>query len=252
VRAAAGLTVFLLHALGGSARSFDLVRARLPGVETVALDLPGFGGAVDADRFAVADMAAGVIAAVAERAPERWMLVGHSMGGKVAAAVARAAADGDAPAGLAGLVLLAASPPAPEPMAERRRADMLGWVAAGPIGDRDARAFVDANTAQALPTPLRATAAADVRRSSRRAWAAWLEHGSREDWRARVGVLPYPALIVAGAADGDLGEDAQRRLNVPHYADARVEAVAGAAHLLPLEAPDAVAATIRRWWARGQ
>ena len=252
MRAAARLTVFLLHALGGSARSFDLVRARLPGVETVALDLPGFGGAVDADRFAVADMAAGVIAAVAERGPERWMLVGHSMGGKVAAAVARAAADGDAPAGLAGLVLLAASPPAPEPMSERRRADMLGWVAAGPIGDRDARAFVDANTAQALPVAVGATAAADVRRSSRRAWAAWLEHGSREDWRARVGVLPYPALIVAGAEDGDLGEDAQRRLNVPHYADARVEVVAGAAHLLPLEAPDAIAALIRRWWARGQ
>ena len=252
MRAAARLTVFLLHALGGSARSFDLVRARLPGVETVALDLPGFGGAVDADRFAVADMAAGVIAAVTERGAERWMLVGHSMGGKVAAAVARAAADGDAPAGLAGLVLLAASPPAPEPMAERRRADMLGWVAAGPIGDRDARAFVDANTAQALPVAVGAAAAADVRRSSRRAWAAWLEHGSREDWRARIGVLPYPALIVAGAADGDLGENAQRRLNVPHYADARVEVVAGAAHLLPLEAPDAVAATIRRWWARGQ
>ena len=252
MRAAARLTVFLLHALGGSARSFDLVRARLPGVETVALDLPGFGGAVDADRFAVADMAAGVIAAVAERAPERWMLVGHSMGGKAAAAVARAAADGDAPAWLAGLVLLAASPPAPEPMSERRRADMLGWVAAGPIGDRDARAFVDANTAQALPVAVGAAAAADVRRSSRRAWAAWLEHGSREDWRARVGVLPYPALIVAGAADGDLGEDAQRRLNVPHYAEARVEVVAGAAHLLPLEAPDAVAALIRRWWARGQ
>ena len=252
MRAAARLTVFLLHALGGSARSFDLVRARLPGVETVALDLPGFGGAVDADRFAVADMAAGVIAAVAERGAERWMLVGHSMGGKVAAAVARAAADGDAPAWLAGLVLLAASPPAPEPMSERRRADMLGWVAAGPIGDRDARAFVDANTAQALPVAVGATAAADVRRSSRRAWAAWLDHGSREDWRARIGVLPYPALIVAGAEDGDLGEDAQRRLNAPHYADARVEVVAGAAHLLPLEAPDAVAALIRRWWARGQ
>ena len=252
MRAAARLTVFLLHALGGSARSFDLVRARLPGVETVALDLPGFGGAVDADRFAVADMAAGVIAAVAERAPERWMLVGHSMGGKVAAAVARAAADDDAPAGLAGLVLLAASPPAPEPMSERRRADMLGWVAAGPIGDRDARAFVDANTAQTLPVAVGAAAAADVRRSSRRAWAAWLEHGAREDWRARVGVLPYPALIVAGAEDGDLGEDAQRRLNAPHYADARVDVVAGAAHLLPLEAPDAVAALIRRWWTRGQ
>ena len=252
MRAAARLTVFLLHALGGSARSFDLVRARLPGVETVALDLPGFGGAVDADRFAVADMAAGVIAAVAERGPERWMLVGHSMGGKVAAAVARAAADGDAPAWLAGLVLLAASPPAPEPMSERRRADMLGWVAAGPIGDRDARAFVDANTAQTLPVAVGAAAAADVRRSSRRAWAAWFEHGSREDWRARVGTLPYPALIVAGAEDGDLGEDAQRRLNVPHYADAHVEVVAGAAHLLPLEASDAVAALIRQWWARDQ
>ena len=252
MRAAARLTVVLLHALGGSARSFDLVAERLAGIDAVTLDLPGFGGAVEAEGFGVAEMAAGVIAAVAARTPERWMLVGHSMGGKVAAAVARAAAEGAAPDGLSGLVLLAASPPAPEPMGERRRADMLGWLAGGPIGDRDARAFVDANTARTLPTSLRAATAADVRRSSRRAWTAWLESGSREDWRGRVGTLPYPALIAAGADDGDLGEAAQRRLNAPHYAEAEVAVIAGAAHLLPLERPDAVAALIRRWWARGQ
>ncbi|SFP54080.1 alpha/beta fold hydrolase [Sphingomonas rubra] len=238
--------VFLRHALGGSARSFDLVRERLPEVETIAVDLPGFGQAVGVEGYSVAAMVDHVAGVVAARAPARWMVVGHSMGGKVATLLARTAVTDPALASLAGVVLLAASPPSPEPIEEGRRDRMIGWVADGPIADADARRYVDANSAARLPVPVFATAVAEARRSSRRAWRAWLEHGSREDMREAAGVLPYPALIVAGAKDGDLGEAAQRRLNVPHYVDATVEVVPGAAHLPPLEAPDAVAALIAR------
>lgn len=240
--------IVMLHALGGSARAFDQVAAALTEMETIAIDLPGFGAAVARDGFPVAAMVDHVAAVVAARAPPRWMLVGHSMGGKVATLLARAAVEDAALAGLAGVVLLAASPPSPEPMADERRARMLGWVASGAIGDADARAFVAANIAGRLPVPIWAGAVADVRRTGRRAWRAWLEHGSREDLAARAGVLPFPALVVAGAEDGDLGEEAQARLNLPHYAAASMAVVRGAAHLLPLEQPQAIADLIRRHW----
>jgi pimeloyl-ACP methyl ester carboxylesterase len=51
-----------------------------------------------------------------------WLSAGHSMGGKLAACVARAAVDGRAGlANLAGIILISPSPPGPEPMEESKR-----------------------------------------------------------------------------------------------------------------------------------
>ena len=65
-----------------------------------------------------------------------------------------------------------------------------------------------------------------------------------------VGRIACPALILAGQEDGDLGAEAQRRLNLPHYPDADLQIVAGAAHLIPYEQPEALAALIRDHAAR--
>lgn len=238
--------IFYLHALGASAAEWDdVIDAIGPQVEHVALDLPGFGGSDDA-RLGVAGLVDWFAERVGEHEPQSWAVVGHSMGGKIATLAAARARDGDpAFTGLAAVVLLAASPPSPEPMDEKRRADMIAWFSDGRIDAREAAKFVDANLASPLPASLRAKAIADVERSGRDAWVGWLERGSREDWADAAGVIAVPALIVAGGEDGDLGIEAQRRLNVPHYADARVEVVAGAAHLLPYERPAEVAALIR-------
>ena len=238
--------IYFLHALGASAREWDQVIADLGDVGAcIPLCLPGFGGSPDAD-LDVAGLVDWFSEQVAAHQPQSWAVVGHSMGGKIATLAAARARDGDpAFAGLAAVVLLAASPPASEPMVEERRAEMIGWFADGRIGPDEAATFVDANTAQRLPEPLRAQAIADVERSGRLAWTGWLERDSREDWSETAGTLAVPALIVAGGEDGDLGEDAQRRLNVPNFRAARGEGVARAAHLLPYEQPAAVATLIR-------
>lgn len=230
-------TLIFLHALGMSAATWRPVRERLGGIASVAIDLPGFGAAADKGSGDVAEMMDAVRAVVAQIGT--CVLVGHSMGGKITTLIAA-----DAGPAVAGVVLVAASPPSPEPMDEARRQAMIDWFADGQISDADAAAFVDANCAGRLPSPLRNQAIAEVRRSRRAAWIGWLTRGSREDWAVRVGTLPMPALIVAGAEDGDLGEAAQRRLNLPHYPAGRVEVVADAAHLMPLEQPDRLAALI--------
>ncbi|WP_019517893.1 alpha/beta fold hydrolase [Sphingomonas sp. Mn802worker] len=231
--------LFFLHALGASARSWDRVIACLPGHDCVALDLPGFGDHAAMGHLSVADTLDWFAGEVARHDHSSWIVVGHSMGGKIATLTAARR-----PAGLAGVVLVAASPPAPEPMDEARRTEMLGWFADGPATTAQAEKFIAANTARPLPHDLTAQVIADVRRSSPAAWCGWLEQGAREDWDERAGVINLPALIVAGADDGDLGEDAQRRLNAPHYTHARVEIVADAAHLIPYEQPEALAALI--------
>lgn len=238
-------TLVFLHALGSSHREWDAVRASLPDATCIALDLPGFGERAEEGYADVATMADDLADQIRRHRLTGCILVGHSMGGKIATIVASRAAAGEAGlAGVVGVVLVAASPPPPEPMEEDRRQQMIGWVDNGSIEQEDAETFVDANTAEPLPKPWRDRAVADVCRSSREAWLGWLERGSLEDWSARVGRISIPALIVAGAEDGDLGEDAQRRLNLPHYGHAEIRSVEGAAHLIPYEQPEALARLI--------
>ena len=85
----------------------------------------------------------------------------------------------------------------------------------------------------------------DLLRTSGEAWAAWLRAGSREDWSDRLGTIAAPAVVVAGGEDGDLGPDAQRRLNGPFYPQARFVTLPGAGHLLPFERPPEVAKLVR-------
>jgi len=242
-----GSTVMFLHALGSSAREWEQVIALLPDCTCVALDLPGFGTAASAGYADVATMVDWLADEIRARALTSCILVGHSMGGKIVTLVAARAAAGEIGlAGVAGVVLVAASPPAPEPMEEDRRETMIGWFRDGRIARENAACFVDANTAERLPDSLREGAIDDVLRTSRTAWLGWLERGSREDWTVKAGTLSIPALIIAGAEDGDLDADAQRRLNQPHYATASLEVVPGAAHLIPYEQPELLARLIDR------
>ncbi len=237
-------TVIFLHFLGGSARSWVPLRNRLDGaVRSIALDLPGFGDASNAPGDSVAHMADAVVAAIRAEPLSGWALAGHSMGAKIATVVARRAQDGESGLdGLSHLILLAGSPPSPEPMDEAKREEMLGWFAADPAEHRvQAQGYIAANTADPFTPEQNDAAIDDVLRADPARWRAWLDRGSREDWASRVGTLHTPALIVTGADDPFLGPDGQARLTLPHFANARHVDLGGAKHLLPLERPGEVA-----------
>lgn len=243
-------TLFCLHALGMSRLEYGPVTDALgDDFEVVALDLPGFGDATTADGVTVDDMVRQVTRQIRRHGATRWLLVGHSMGGKIASIVAaRTLAGQGGLFGLAGVVLLAASPPSPEPMSEATREQMVAAAADGPLDADKTRAFVDDNVGAPLPAVLDDQALADLHRTSPEAWSAWFDRGSREDRSAEVGTLDLPALIVAGGADGPLGEDAQRRLNGTVYPRATHLTLDGAGHLLPLERPAEVASAIVDFW----
>jgi hypothetical protein len=133
-------------------------------------------------------------------------------------------------------------------MADERRAEMISWAAHGPLDEEAARAFVDGNVGAPLDSEADSLVVGDVRRASPEAWTAWLERGSREDRSSDAGVLPVPALLVAGGSDGDLGPDAQRTLNGPVYPRAEFLTLDGAGHLLMLERTAEVADAVRRFW----
>jgi pimeloyl-ACP methyl ester carboxylesterase len=245
-------TVFCLHALGSSSEEFVGLRTRLAGtLDLIGIDLPGFGTSTAVTGTTVEEMVVLVERAIGRSGATEWALIGHSMGGKVASVVASRTVDGsNGLFGLRAVVLLAASPLSPEPMDEDRRRNMLDWAADGEIGLDEAEAFVDANTASRLAPEPHAIAVHDVERAVPQAWTDWLVRGSREDWSTDFPPNPVPALVLAGAEDGDLGPDAQRELNLPHWTEGEFDVVPGAAHLLPWEQPDAVADRIRDFWRR--
>ena len=245
-------TVFCLHALGSSSEEFAGLRARLAGtLDLIGIDLPGHGRSSSVTGTTVEEMTQLVERAIGRSGATEWALVGHSMGGKVASVVAARTVDGsNGLFGLRAVVLLAASPLSPEPMDDERRRSMLAWAADGEIGPDEADEFVDANTDARLPPEQHLQAVHDVERTAPQAWTDWLVRGSREDWSSEFPPNPVPALVLAGAADGDLGPDAQRALNLPHWSAGEFAVVTGAAHLLPWERPDDVADRIRDFWRR--
>ncbi len=242
-------TLFLLHSLGASHREWDAVQRVLGNqFECVALDIPGFGGTSACSATDIDALVDWFQQEVITRAPTCWFAVGHSMGGKIATLLAARSRDGaQGLAGLAGVVLVAASPPCPEPMQESRRKEMLGWFAEGGPARANAEAFIDANTHRPLQAATREAAILDVLRTDPIAWRAWLNQGSREHRQEETAHLHVPALILAGAEDGDLGEAAQRALNAPHYMHATVDIAPDAAHLIPVEQPEWLAHRIAVW-----
>src|SRR3954467_7459755 len=111
-------TVILLHGFAGTRHGWDLVAERLhpERYRPLALDLRGHGEARDARPITFAACAADVAAA----APERFVLCGYSLGGRVALHVALAH-----PQRVSRLVLVASTAGIDHPAlrAERRQGD---------------------------------------------------------------------------------------------------------------------------------
>ncbi|NUJ86751.1 alpha/beta hydrolase [Plantibacter sp. MCCC 1A11337] len=248
---AADCTVFFLPGLGLDATAVvPVVQALDARFRVVAVELPGQGDTADAPDGSVDSQIDAALAVIAEQADGGpWMLCAHSMGGKVAAGIAARVRDGDAPVfGLVGVVLLAPSPPTPEPMPDAKRHQMLTWVEDGPVAEGDARTFVDDNVGAPLLTELQAAAVASVQAMSPVAWRRWLEQGSLEDIASSVGTLDLPCTVLAGGEDEALGAAVQPELLSDVYPRARFVPLAGAGHLLSFERPAEVARALTELW----
>jgi pimeloyl-ACP methyl ester carboxylesterase len=143
------------------------------------------------------------------------------------------------PRGLAGLVLIAPSPPTPEPMSEEDRQKTLNA-----FGDAAAaRSHIAEITQGRLGPSVFEACVEDQLRVDRAAWKWWLTQGSRDDISAASEGLDLPALVIAG--DSDTVMELATPLNVAAgLKRARVSVIPGGGHLVPLEQPVAVARSL--------
>lgn len=231
-------SLIFLHYFGGSSLAWTEVIEELESdYHCVAPDMRGFG-ASDAlpEKYTVKDYADDVANLIRALEIENYVLIGHSMGGKIAMALAARN-----PKNLQSLILLAPSPPTPEPMKEDERAKLLETYG----NRRVATERVCKAAGEKLSGEVFERAINDNLRSSEAAWKWWLESGSREDVSAEINQINVPVLVAAGENDDAMTPELLRREVVRRIKGARLVVVPEVKHLLPLEAPATVAKLIR-------
>jgi uncharacterized protein (TIGR02246 family) len=235
------LALVFLHYWGGSSRTWDGVVGELSNdYRTLAIDHRGWGESeAPAHGYAIADLANDAQDVIEALKLPRYVLVGHSMGGKVAQCLASRR-----PAGLAGVVLVAPSPPSSMALPEEQRAAMASAYAS-----RESVEWVLDNvlTANPLTSAQREQVIADSLRGAPQAKAAWPNAAMLEDISGEVGAISVPVMVIAGEKDQvDRVETLQKEL-LPRIAGARLHVLPGVGHLSPLEAPVALATLIRQF-----
>jgi pimeloyl-ACP methyl ester carboxylesterase len=254
------ISLVFLPFLGGSQREWiETVDTLSKNYRCITADLPGFGAASAMPGYSVSEMTGAVVEFLASLKLGPYVLIGHSMAGKVSAVTARRLiVDGTPIAPPDGLVLVAPSPPGPEPMDDAKRNEMLeslgngSQLQSGKYSERDrpaAEDFVRANIANPIPEMEFRRTVDDVLLMNPAAWVAWLKSGSKEDWASYVGILDLPTLIVAGTQDAALGPDAQSRKTLPHFSHSQLAEV-DCSHLIPLEKPIELASLISTFLER--
>lgn len=238
------LTLVFLHYFGGSALewcvSMDSLSDRY---HCVAVDLRGFGDSIPPNgfstqtTFSVDDMADDVSNVIDQYVSGNYVLVGHSMGGKVALALASRQ-----PPALQSLLLVSPSPPVPEPIPDDERQKLIMNYGQRAAAEQMFKNITAASVTEAVHDQI----IADNMRTAEPAWIAWLKVGSLEDISARMSAVEVPVHIIVGFLDQALPADVHKKLVLPYLKNATVEIVSGAGHLLPWETPHELASLIAK------
>jgi pimeloyl-ACP methyl ester carboxylesterase len=225
------LALLFLHYWGGSSRTWGKVIAALPkSYRTFAMDHRGWGYSdAPAGGYGLADLADDAQGVIEALELKRYVVIGHSMGGKVAQLMASRR-----PKGLAGLVLVAPSPPQPMATTPEAREVMASVYA---TRESIGAAIDQVLTAKVLSPKDREQVIEDSLRGAPQAKAAWPRSTSLEDITREVAAIDVPTIVIAGELDpvDSVGLlEAQLLSRIPH---AVLHVLPGTGHLSPLESP---------------
>lgn len=234
-----GPTMVFLHYWGGAARTWRQVIDRLPGRATLSIESRGWGRSRRLPGpYTLEQLAQDTLGVIAHAGLGDYVLIGHSMGAKVAQLVAATR-----PAGLVGLALVAPAPAKPAAAITPEYQEFLSHAY-----DTDESVIAARDTiltATSLSKDLKSQIAADSRNATAGARTEWPLHGIAADITGRTCAIDVPTLVVAGEHDRVEPVGVLRENLLPYLAHAELRIIPRTGHLVPLEAPADLTRTLQ-------
>lgn len=232
------IALVFLHYWGGSTRTWNPVTDFLSKeFRSIAIDLRGWGESEKPiSGYSIRNQADDVEGVVRELGLNRYYLVGHSMGAKIAQVLASRK-----PKGLEGLILVAGASPTPSKIPVEQRNAMVHVY--------DSRVSIlgamnNVLTSKKLTAEVQEQVIEDSFKGGKEAKHAWPTSGMVEDI-SDVFDITYPTLIIAGDKDKVDNPEMLKTDLLPKISGARFHSIPDVGHLLPLEAPEEVANAVR-------
>lgn len=228
-----------LHYFSGAAASWQWVIDELQTeFRCLAIDLPGFGNAPPLAEPSLESYSQFIRNAITHLKLNRVVLIGHSMGGKLALQVAADMAD----SGLEQVILIAPSPATQEPMPEDERDRLLG----DHHQPSTAETTVDSASQAILSEQQRATAIQTHIQAEDTAWRWWLLTGMNHSIAPLMAQIQIPVTVLASPNDPVIPFEVIRQDVVNLLPHSQLIKVPDVGHLMPLEVPKAIARLIRQ------
>ncbi|MGF7080947.1 alpha/beta fold hydrolase [Mucilaginibacter sp. UYCu711] len=234
-------TLVFLHFWGGSSATWNGVTTVLKEkFKCISYDSRGWGKSDKPDEgYSIESLAADTTALINNFNLKHYILVGHSMGGKVAQYIAA-----QKPAGLIKLILVAPSPSGPTILPELMAKGMKNaYTTLEGINDTIDHVF----KAGDIKPELREELISGIQSHTENSRLGWTDIALREDVSEGVDQITVPTLIIAGENDM---VDTPERLEAEVHAfisTSKMVIVSGVGHLSMLQKPEKLAELINEF-----
>ena len=219
--------MLLIHGAGGSAAVWPAAIRERPGIQTIALDLPGHGRSPQPGRRSIAHYADAVSEFIRREKLHRVVVAGHSMGGAIALELARRRLPE-----LAGAILLGAG--------GRLRVNPLLFTALSEDFPGAVQTITSLSFAEDAPEALRRANTSEMLRCGSPVITGDLLACNRFDLTAALPSIALPVLLISGTADR-MVPHRHSAATAAALPNATLQSVDKAGHLVMQEAPHQVA-----------
>ena len=229
-RGTGDISLVFLHYWGGTHRTWNSVVSQLESsYRIVTYDMRGWGTSGVAETgYSIAALADETDALIDHLGLHSYVLIGHSMGGKVAQLVASRN-----PQGLLGLILVAPATPTPSHFPEEARQQQIHAY----DNRQTVLQTIDFLTARTPDPETVEQIVQDSLSGTGEAKLAWPTSAIDEDISAEVSKISVPTLVLAGELDRLDSIEQHRREVIARISGSRLEIIPDSGHLLPIDEP---------------
>jgi 3-oxoadipate enol-lactonase len=237
-----GPALIFLHFWGGSSRTYSQVISNLsPHFRCIAIDFRGWGtstGPQRSDAYSIKDLANDIENLIPKLDIKEFVLVGHSMGGKVAQLIA---GRGQVK-GLKGVVLIAPAPPTPLALSPEMKKQQLVAYSSPQSAEFVVRNVLSSSK---LDDEVVSMLVEDMVKGNEFARAAWPAYAMAENVVKDVKNIDVPVLVISGEMDRVETSERLKSEVLGNVRGAEMVTVKDSGHLLLAEAPAEVSRLVK-------